>query len=348
MSNAAVKITTEFKSPTDVGVHHRLVCMTGPNKGKVYYLLGKRIIIGRSDSADIQIIDSKISREHAEITFTGEGYNITDLGSPNGIIINDLKIVQKKILDGEKIIIGQSVFKYNIIQVSEANNILTVTTGDKKIIKPKLVIKHDTEEPRSFVNEVTEDDTDKKKGPKLIVIIALIGLGAYILLGEGDNNKKKVEKPTGIEENLFNNIGPDSSHSNKKLSMEDSEIESKFISILQQGQREVREKNYFRAIENFERAQQLIPNNGRASYYLDKAKQKLKDEIKNNFIKGNKEFESKKYSEATASFCAIEKLLQFYPNDERYINAAANLSAIESQLKQEPGEIKCFEEKPAD
>jgi hypothetical protein len=41
-------------------------------------------------------------------------------------------------------------------------------------------------------------------------------------------------------------------------------------------------------------------------------------------------------------------LLQYYPNDERYLNAVAKLSAIEVDLGKEKGEIKCFEEKPAD
>jgi hypothetical protein len=66
-SSKNVRITTELKSPSEVGVFYRLLCMTGPNKGKVYYLTGKRLIIGRGDNADIQIVDTKISREHAEL-----------------------------------------------------------------------------------------------------------------------------------------------------------------------------------------------------------------------------------------------------------------------------------------
>ena len=36
-----------------------------------------------------------------------------------------------------------------------------------------------------------------------------------------------------------------------------------------------------------------------------------------------------------------------HPDDERYKTAMTNLSAIESALGMEKGEIKCFEEKPA-
>ena len=73
MAAVNVKISTDLKIPTEIGLYYRLLCMTGPNKGKVYYLTGKRIIIGRGDKSDIQILDSKISREHAEISFVDNG-----------------------------------------------------------------------------------------------------------------------------------------------------------------------------------------------------------------------------------------------------------------------------------
>ena len=92
-----VRITSELKNPKEPGTHFRFLCMTGPSKGKVYYLTGARITIGRGEDADIQIVDTKISREHAELSFSDGGYTITDLGAQNGIIVNDTKIKQKKL-----------------------------------------------------------------------------------------------------------------------------------------------------------------------------------------------------------------------------------------------------------
>lgn len=346
MSSAAVKMTIELKSPVEVGTHHRLICMTGPNKGKVYYLLGKRIIIGRAETADIQIIDSKISREHAEISFAGESYNITDLGSPNGVIINDQKIVQKKLLEGEKIVIGQTVFKYNIIQVSESNNMITTVKGDKKVVKPKLVITKDASEEDEESQDSADDSPENKKNPKMMVMLAVVGVVIFILFDSGDPPPKTAKKSLTNATDAFD-VNPDAS-TNKKLSLEDAENKRKFISILHEGQREAREGNYFRAIEDFNRALQLIPNNGQASYYLSKARQKLDEEVEKNFVKGNNEFDSKKYAAAISSYCAIEQLLQYYPTDERYLNAASKINAMETELGKEKGEIKCFEEKPAD
>ena len=345
MASSAVKITNELKGPTALGTHHRLVCMTGPNKGKVYYLLGKRVVIGRSENADIQIIDSKISREHAEITFAGGSYVITDLGSPNGVVVNDQKIVQRKLAEGEKIVIGQSVFKYNIIQVSESNNMVVVVKGGQQVVKPKLSAVKAAKEVEEDDNNSSSDSDSEQKKPKIIIMIAVILLVIFVLFDKGDAPLKKNRKSPENAEEVFN-INPEEGNKGKKLTLEDADTKKKFVSMIQEGQREAREGNYFRAIEDFNRALQLMPNNGQASYYLSKSKQKLDEEIEKNFIKGKNDYDSKKYQAAISSYCAVEQLIQNYPNDERYKNAVDKISAIEVELGKEKGEIKCFEEKP--
>lgn len=59
-----------------------------------------------------------MSKEHAELSFADGGYTITDLGSQNGIVVGDARVKQKKIIDGDKIVIGQSVLKYNVIIIT--------------------------------------------------------------------------------------------------------------------------------------------------------------------------------------------------------------------------------------
>lgn len=351
MALAAVKITTELKSPTEIGVYHRLIAMTGPNKGKVYYLQGKRIIIGRGENADIQIIDNKVSREHAEITFASDSYTITDLGAHNGVVINNVKVAQKKLVEGEKIVIGQTVFKYSVINISESDTMLAVVKDGKKVFRPKIVTNPKTQEqsiPEIGVDETeeSEEPTETKKSPKTLVMVAVLGIVAYALFDGGDA-PKKGSKQTGMTKEINFDANPDAKI-NKKMTLDEAENKRKFSSIVQEGQREAREGNYFRAIEDFNHALQLIPNNGQASYYLSKAKQQLDEEIVKHSEKGNREFDSKKYIGAIAAFCSIQQLLQNYPQDARYIEAVAKISAIEVELGKEKGEIKCFEEKPAD
>ena len=74
------------------GEHYRLLCLSGDKKGISYYIDGKRLIIGRSNTAEVQILDEKASREHAEIARVQSNFIITDLSSQNGVVVNDLKI----------------------------------------------------------------------------------------------------------------------------------------------------------------------------------------------------------------------------------------------------------------
>jgi pSer/pThr/pTyr-binding forkhead associated (FHA) protein len=317
--------------------------MTGPNRGKVYYLVEKRIIIGRSDSADIQIIDNKISREHAEVSFTGEGYSITDLGTPNGIVINDTKVVQKKLIDGEKIVIGQSVFKYSVIKISETNNMITIVKGEKVSIKPKQIIS-----TIGTIANITGSSDDVQNGgtqkkPNIIIIIVIVVLVVFYLL-DGQGNKGPNKTPARPKTSF--DVSPEKQ--NKKTTDDDVDNKKRYATAIKEGQREMREGNSFRAIESFSHALQMMPSNGTASYYLSKAKQQMDDDIEKNFIKGNNEYESKKLGAAVHSFCAIEELLHFYPNDERFAKAAGKITAIEMELGKEKGEIKCTQETPSD
>jgi pSer/pThr/pTyr-binding forkhead associated (FHA) protein len=341
-----VKITNELKNPTEVGTHYRFLCMTGPNKGKVYYLTGKRIIIGRADSADIQIVDVKISREHAELSFSDNGYTITDLGAENGVIVNDTKIKQKKLSDAEKIVIGQTVFKYNIIEVTNSemivggeDNAVDVSKNVKsKVNKTQLKSNNGTAE-----NYKKSSNQEKKGSSKVLIMALVIGVVLYVLMDkEEPSNRGRSQKTNPISEFDAPEI------LSKKANQDDSDTKKKFESYIHSGRREFSEGNYFRAIEDFRLALLLSPNNGHASFYLSKAKQRLDEDIDKNFLKGKQEYESKKYQASIVSYCGVVQLIQNYPNDERFKNAMLKISAIESELGMEKGEVKCFEEKSAD
>lgn len=66
------------------------------NSPKTQWPLVKRsTIVGREADSDIQIDDRQVSRRHAEITQTVEGYTLRDLGSKNGTFLNGEPITQK-------------------------------------------------------------------------------------------------------------------------------------------------------------------------------------------------------------------------------------------------------------
>jgi hypothetical protein len=340
-----VRITSELKNPKEPGTHFRFLCMTGPSKGKVYYLTGARITIGRGEDADIQIVDTKISREHAELSFSDGGYTITDLGAQNGIIVNDTKIKQKKLVDNEKVVIGQTVFKFNIIEVS--NTALAAFNEEDATKTTKLKGQTKLKKNDIFTGSNHKNSTPEKSGGSKVLIFGVIVAGVlFILLDNGDKassngNSRKTTSASSFDKD-FDQV------SVKKIKQEDADVKRKLESYIHSGRREFSEGNYFRAMEDFRLALLISPNDGHASFYLSKAKQSLDDDIRKNFEKGKQEHEAKKLQAAIVSYCGVIQLIQNYPNDERYKGAMLQLSAIESELGMEKGEIKCFETQSAD
>jgi len=73
----------------------------------------KPIILGRDRKADIQLSDITISRQHAEIFHGNDGFYIRDLGSSNGVAVNQTRIDNPYLLaNGDRISIGSYVIEY--------------------------------------------------------------------------------------------------------------------------------------------------------------------------------------------------------------------------------------------
>lgn len=86
----------------------------GPQKGKIIPIDGSSpVVIGRDPSAQLQIIDKGVSREHAEIFRVGEMVFIRDLGSRNGTFVNDEQLEEELLREGDTVRVGntQMVFE---------------------------------------------------------------------------------------------------------------------------------------------------------------------------------------------------------------------------------------------
>ena len=91
--STAVKVVNNFRAPKKVGVHQRLLCLTGQNKGVSYFISGKRVVLGRADQVDVQVLDEKASREHAEIVNVAGDFILTDLRARMGRLLRILRLL---------------------------------------------------------------------------------------------------------------------------------------------------------------------------------------------------------------------------------------------------------------
>lgn len=74
--------------------------------GKRHMLAGERMTIGRSRECEILIDDPNVSRRHAEVRKTIEGWMVADLGSTNGVKVNGRRVREEVLRPGDKITLG--------------------------------------------------------------------------------------------------------------------------------------------------------------------------------------------------------------------------------------------------
>jgi len=110
-----------------------LVVINGADLGKKYVLAQSSTVIGRSSKVDIQIDEESISRSHAVIDNYGDSVVARDLESTNGTYVNDNQVREKKLMDGDQIKIGRTIFKFlsgSNVEAQYHDEIYKLTTTD--------------------------------------------------------------------------------------------------------------------------------------------------------------------------------------------------------------------------
>ena len=86
---------------------------SGPTRGRRYPLGGEAAVLGRSDTATIQVQDNSCSRNHARIESNPAGFYLTDTKSLNGTFVNDQPTRGAYLLqDGDYIRIGNAIYRF--------------------------------------------------------------------------------------------------------------------------------------------------------------------------------------------------------------------------------------------
>lgn len=81
----------------------------GPSQGQTYYIGDKALIVGRDETCDVSLQDKGASRQHAEIFKIGDMCFVRDLDSKNGTFVNDNRVSEEMLRDGDRIQIGGTI-----------------------------------------------------------------------------------------------------------------------------------------------------------------------------------------------------------------------------------------------
>jgi diguanylate cyclase (GGDEF)-like protein len=89
-----------------------LVIISGANIGHQHQITVSQSMVGRSMNADIQIDDDSASRDHAFIIRDTSGYRVRDNNSKNGCFLNDTRVDEHQMQDGDLLRIGGTILKF--------------------------------------------------------------------------------------------------------------------------------------------------------------------------------------------------------------------------------------------
>lgn len=89
-----------------------LVVVKGIDEGRKFTLGPGASPIGRDPTALIRLNDTEVSRNHAEILFTQDGFRLRDLASVNGSFVNCKSIQDVLLRTGDQVQVGQTVFLF--------------------------------------------------------------------------------------------------------------------------------------------------------------------------------------------------------------------------------------------
>lgn len=111
--------------PTPQSIVPTLQIMHGPMSGRLYKLDRDVVVVGRNPDCDVVLQPKSVSRKHAVVSRVGSSFEVKDLGSTRGTIVNGQKLTEPaQLKDGDTLQIGelQLTFNSRVVQIDDADD----------------------------------------------------------------------------------------------------------------------------------------------------------------------------------------------------------------------------------
>lgn len=289
--------------------------LEGPRKGEKIYITSSGLSIGRKKENDFSIDDPLVSREHARIEQELSGFTIRDLGSKNGVFVNNNLVKSSSLKNGDIIRIGSTVMKFH--------------KEEEKVEEPILL-----EGKREFAKK------QKKASPIRVMIYVLTAFLVFIVLIALLSSKKppqSIPSKPAEEKSVVEPTSPtttpseqpsETSPTKKELTEEEK---ARFNSIYQQGELAYFQGSYADAINLFKEALSINSECEICRKRIEDCNKKLIEIIKEIDKRAHEFFESLQYQRAIDEWQRILDIVKD-PNNQFYIEAKKNIEKAKERL----------------
>ncbi len=98
--------------------------------------------LGREAGNRIQLHDTEVSRQHAEIRRSGNQFVVCDLGSSNGTFVNNERVEERELTSGDQLQIGRTVMLFTGPREAPSSNLgsrIDIFSADREIDQSRIV-----------------------------------------------------------------------------------------------------------------------------------------------------------------------------------------------------------------
>jgi Inner membrane component of T3SS, cytoplasmic domain len=168
-----------------IGAEAFLMGVGGDHDGRVYPIWHNTALIGRSDDADVLVLDASVSARHAQLINGSQGFEIEDLGSTNGTQVEGRPVTRSVLQTGQLITIGQVEFKFLLHRRMDAT-LAVIPKPIQASANPGSLVRQEPPKPndRPLYRPPTPSralSEDEEEGPSLEEIVEKVAVGYQYL-----------------------------------------------------------------------------------------------------------------------------------------------------------------------
>ena len=123
----------------------RLVAISGPCEGLTFPIDGGRFSIGRHTDNDLTVVSMEVSRRHCELRRDGGDFEVVDLDSRHGIMVNGRPVRRRRLSHSDLLTVGRTVLLFLLDDAQSAPASVYTAADDRSWVGGSTIIRKPTE-----------------------------------------------------------------------------------------------------------------------------------------------------------------------------------------------------------